>query len=402
MPDAAALFDSRWKNDPYPLYAQLRRDNPVARLNDTPYYFVSRYADLLSVVKSPALYSSRVPGFLRLQDDGTIAFQSSPESDTAGRILGAEDPPLHTQQRKALSAVFNRRVKVLENQVEVYCGHLAAHLPRNENFDFMQHCARDIGSWSICQLLGMPLSMQEQLTQWAHLVIKGMLGNTSDAAFVSTCEAGLALQLYLQDFFNHAQKSPGDDLTGDLVSLVSSGQLTSTTALGMLLQLVVGGADTTASWIGSSLLLLMRNPEHQQALQHSDTLVALLEETLRLETPSQGNYRITQDDVTLADISLASGSILVLLWGSANRDDSVYSDPNQINVQRKEPQHLGFGRGIHACLGASLARLEVRALYTALAPLIPHITPAGDIERPDWTESLFSRQLNSLPVRLND
>ena len=118
MIDVAALFDSRWKNEPYPLYAQLRSDNPVARLHDTPYYFVSRYEDVLRVVKSPAVFSSRVPGFLRLQSDGAIAFQSSPDSDTAGQILGAEDPPLHTEQRKALSAVVNRRVKQLETEVD--------------------------------------------------------------------------------------------------------------------------------------------------------------------------------------------------------------------------------------------------------------------------------------------
>lgn len=103
MAHAAALFDRSWKNDPYPLYAQLRSDNPVARLHDTPYYFVSRYADVLSVVKSPAIFSSRVPGFLRLQSDGAIAFQSSPDSDTAGGILGAEDPPLHPKLAQAIA-----------------------------------------------------------------------------------------------------------------------------------------------------------------------------------------------------------------------------------------------------------------------------------------------------------
>jgi cytochrome P450 len=400
MPDAAALFNSCWKNDPYPLYAQLRSDNPVARLHDTPYYFISRYADILSVVKSPAVFSSRVPGFLRLQSDGAIAFQSSPESDTAGRILGAEDPPLHTEQRKALSSVFNRRVKQLETQVDQYCTDLTSRLPRNETFDFMRHCARDVPSWAICTLLGMPLSMQAQLAQWAHLVIKLMLGNTSDEAFADSAEAGLGLQVYLHEFLEHAEKNPGDNLTGDLVMLVKAGELQRTTALGMLLQLVVGGADTTASWIGNSLLLLMRNPEQQQALNQGDTLAAMLEETMRLETPSQGNYRIVREEVILGDTTLGEGSILVLLWGAANRDTAVYSDPDNIHLQRQEPQHLGFGRGIHACLGATLARLETRAVYTALTPLMPHIIPEDNIERPAWTESSFSRQLDSLQVRL--
>ncbi len=402
MSDAAALFDSCWKNDPYPLYAQLRSNNPVARLHDTPYYFVSRYADVVSVVKSPAVFSSRVPGFLRLQSDGTIAFQSAPVSDTEGGILGAEDPPLHTEQRKALSAVFNRRVKQLETQLDQYCANLVNRLPRNEPFDFMHHCARDVPSWAICTLLGMPLSMQSKLAQWAHLVIKLMLGNTNDEGFVGSAEAGLALQIYLHEFFDDAEKNPPDNLTGDLAMLVRDGKLQQSTALGMLLQLVVGGADTTASWIGNSLLLLMRKREYQQALGASDTLAALLEETLRLETPSQGNYRIVQEEVILGDTTLCKGSILVLLWGAANRDTTIYSGPDDIDVQRQASQHLGFGRGIHACMGATLARLETRAIYAALAPLVPHFTPEDDIERPEWTASLFSRQLDGLRVRLDE
>ena len=402
MIDVAALFDSRWKNEPYPLYAQLRSDNPVARLHDTPYYFVSRYEHVLRVVKSPAVFSSRVPGFLRLQGDGAIAFQSSPDSDTAGQILRAEDSPLHTEQRKALSAVFNRRVKQLETEVDQYCVDLVSLLPRNETFDFMHVCARNVPSWAICTLLGMPLSMQSQLGQWAQQLIKLMLGNTSDAGFVKSAEAGPALQIYLSEFLKEAEKNPGDNLTGDLVMLVRAGDLPRTTALGMLLQLVIGGADTTASWIANSLLLLMRKPEHQLAVNQSDTLTALLEETLRLETPSQGNYRIAREAVTIGNIRLPEASILVLLWGAANRDAAIFSTPNDFDLQRQGPQHLGFGRGIHACIGANLARLETRALYTALAPLLPCIRPEGDIERPDWTESLFSRQLESLQVCLRD
>lgn len=401
MPDASTLFDSRWKNNPYPLYAQLRSENPVAQLHDTRYYFISRYDDLLSVVKSPAVFSSRVPGFLRLQDDGAIAFQESPKSDSAGGILGAEDPPLHTGQRKALSGIFNRRVKEFEPHLAAHCDALVNNLPRRQSFDFMRSCARDVPSWATCTLLGIPLAMQAQLSEWAYLIIKLMLGNTSDTAFINSGVAGLNLQVYLDEFLAKAEQNPADNLTGDLVRLVQSGELQRSTALGMLFQLVVGGADTTASWIGNSLLLLMREPGQIAAVNNDDTLAALLEETLRLETPSQGNYRIVTQQVSLGNNVLAEGSIVILLWGSANRDDAVYRDPEQINLQRHAPQHLGFGRGIHACLGASLARLETRSIYRALRPLLPGLSPEDDLAQPNWTESLFSRQLDSLHVRFN-
>jgi len=401
MSEAAALFDIQWKNNPYPLYAQLREHNPVARLHDTSYYFVSRYADILAVLKSPDVFSSRVPGYLRLQSDGAIAFQSSPAADSEGAILGAEDPPFHTEQRKALGAIFNQRVKQLEAQVEHYCVDLVGELPRNENFDFMPLCARDVPSWAICTLLGMPLSMQEQLGKWAHLLIKRMLGNTSDAGFESSGEAGMALYVYLHEFLSEAERNPGSNLTGDLVALLKSGTLSRNTVLGMLLQLVVGGADTTASWIGSTLLWMMRNPELKKAANQADSLAALLEETLRLETPSQGNYRILKKTAQVGETSLPEGSLLVLLWGAANRDEAVYSSPNDVRLERNEPPHLGFGRGIHACLGARLARLETRAVYAALAPSLQDLHSEMDVTQPAWTESLFSRQLDSLQIRLD-
>ena len=148
----------------------------------------------------------------------------SPSSPLRFQILKeaswAPKTPLHTEQRKVLSAVFNRRVKQLETQLEQYCADLVNRLPRNETFDFMHHCARDVPSWAICTLLGMPLSMQSQLAQWAHLVIKLMLGNTNDEGFVGSAEAGLALQIYLHEFFDDAEKNPPDNLTGDLAMLV--------------------------------------------------------------------------------------------------------------------------------------------------------------------------------------
>ena len=104
----------------------------------------------------------------------------------------------------------------------------------------------------------------------------------------------------------------------------------------------------------------------------------------------------------LGDTKLCKGSILVLLWGAANRDTAIYSGPDDIDLQRQASQHLGFGRGIHACMGATLARLETRAIYAALALLVPHFTPEDDIERPEWTASLFSRQLDGLRVCLNE
>jgi len=392
------IFDTQWMNDPYPMYAILRREMPVCAVRDTHFHFVSRYDDIATVLKDPATFSSRSPGFMRLLDNGDLELRPAPANERAGRILGVEDPPVHTEQRRKLSLVFNRRVKRIETEIDAYCERLARELPRAEPFDFMGRCARDVPSWAICTLLGIPMDMQGQLVRWAHDAITLMLGTVNEEGFLRSGMAALELQQYLSGFYASVARDKPDNLSGDLAAMVEAGELEPETALGMLFQLVVGGADTTASWIGNTLLLLLRDRDAIRLLQDENARVALLEETLRLETPSQGNYRVVTTATELAGTRLPAGAALILLWGSANRDESVYSQPDAIRVDRETKPHLGFGRGIHACLGANLARTECRAVFTALANLVPKMRPVDDLAAPDWTPSLFSRQLETLPV----
>lgn len=389
--------------NPYPRYAELRIHAPVAKLSNPSVYLVSRYSDLVRVLKQPELYSSRVPGFLRRKDDGVLEWVDAPSSEESGQILGAEDPPRHTEQRKFLSRTFHQRVKSLEPALQSYCEREVAALMTSEGeVDFMAQIARRLPIWVVGQLLGLPESDYPRLAELASHTIKLMLGTTTDHGFMQCMTAAGELQEYLYRFYATLQADSGvpDNLTGDLLSGERAGESDSATVLGMLFQLVVGGADTSASWLGSALLVALRNLE-QLDPTNTAQIEPLTEETLRLETPSQGNYRRVTATTELAGVTLPEGAIVVLLWGSANRDETIYQNPDQVVLNRSERQHLAFGRGIHACLGSALARMECRVLMRELWPYLNALELLDGYEQTEWIESLFNRQLQSLRLRIN-
>ena len=406
MPPSAPSADQILLNagcaNPYPDYAELRSCAPVTKLSNQSVYLVSRYSDLVSVLKQPEFYSSRVPGFLRRKDDGVLEWVDAPSSEESGQILGAEDPPRHTEQRKFLSRTFHQRVKALEPALQSYCEREVAALMTNEGeVDFMAQIARRLPIWVVGQLLGLPESDYPRLAELASHAIKLMLGTTTDRGFMQCMAAAGELQEYLYHFYATLQADAGvpDNLAGDLLSGERVGESDSATVLGMLYQLVVGGADTSASWLGSALLVALRNLEQLDPTSTAQ-IEPLTEEALRLETPSQGNYRRVTATTELAGVTLPEGAMVVLLWGSANRDETIYQNADQVVLNRSERQHLAFGRGIHACLGSALARMECRVLMRAIWPHLNALELLDGYEQTEWIESLFNRQLQSLRLRV--
>ncbi|MCK8615491.1 cytochrome P450 [Gordonia sp. C13] len=199
-----------------------------------------------------------------------------------------------------------------------------------------------------------------------------------------------------------AMDDPGENVMGDLARLVDQGDLDQGTAVMIGLQLVAAGAESTVSLLGSAVYLLGRHPRVVDELRRDRELVPLfVEESLRLESPFRGHYRHVVTDTVLADVDLPAGSHLYLMWGAANRDPETFDRPERIDpdpVNRRS--HMAFGKGIHLCVGAALARLEGRL---AVVHLLDH-TPGGftvDTADPQWERSLLVRRLRTLPVQVS-
>ena len=212
---------------------------------------------------------------------------------------------------------------------------------------------------------------------------------------------GAATELagYLADQFAKARKNPGDDLLGDLARHCNARDLKPETAVIMLIQLVSAGGESTAGLLGSSALLLAGRPDVAQRLRDDiELLPAFIEEVVRLESPFRGHYRHVVADTTLGGVDLPGGSHLLLLWGSANRDPAAFDAPDELRLDRPSGKaHLGFGRGDHFCLGAALARLEVK---TALTRLLGETRAISTTQPPAWIPSVMVRRLQSLPLEV--
>lgn len=191
--------------------------------------------------------------------------------------------------------------------------------------------------------------------------------------------------------------NPGPDLLGDLAAYSEAERVSRDAAVFMLIQLVGAGAESTASLIGSAVLILSRRPDLAERLRCEPTLIGpFLEEVLRFESPFRGHYRHVPADTALAGVAVPADSHLLLLWGAANRDEALFEAPNQFRLERPNiKNHVAFGKGGHFCLGAALARLEARIVIGALLSTGRTIRPAGDAE---WQPSLLVRRLRQLPL----
>jgi cytochrome P450 len=253
----------------------------------------------------------------------------------------------------------------------------------------------------VAELLGFPTYDIDDLVRWSFAATILLDGVVTAAELESATDAVGELSVYLSQAFNGAMANPGENVMGDLARLVDAGTLDHGTAVMISLQLVAAGAESTVSLLGSAVYLLGRNPDVVQTIRADRELVPVfVEEALRLESPFRGHYRHVVADTTLGEVDLPAGSHLHLMWGAANRDPSHVDRPDDIDLDPSARRsHMAFGKGVHLCVGAALARLEARI---AIDHLLDR-TPDGftvDTSDPDWERSLLVRRLRHLPLQI--
>ena len=208
--------------------------------------------------------------------------------------------------------------------------------------------------------------------------------------------------LWIADQLSAARKEPSDDLLGAVASAVNEGGLTEAEAIPILTTLLSTGGETTTSLLGNAVRMLAERPELQEHLrQNPGEIATFAEEALRIESPFRYMMRFVPRHTTLGGTSVPEGSTVLLLWGSANRDATEFEWPGEIDLERRIPRrHVAFGRGIHHCVGAPLARIEARCVLTMLLDRTASISLDAD-QTPSWVSSLLVRRHERLPVRLD-
>lgn len=389
------------RDDPFPLFAQVRAAGPVheVRLADGHQaWLVVGHEEARAALNDPRLSKDMHAALAR---SGEVVAEGLPGPALARHML-AVDPPDHTRLRRLATPAFSRRrVERLEDRVRSITDRLLTALDRDGVVDLVAGFAFPLPFTVISELLGVPEPDREPLGR-AFRTLLAPYSGPPPAAAVAASEAIVG---YLTALLDRKRAEPGEDLVTDLVTAADrDGALTTQEMLSTVFQLVVAGHDTTTSLIGNATVALLRHPAQRDALVADPGLVSrVVEEAMRWDAPvPHSTFRYTTSEMRLGGVTIPAYAQVIVSLAAANRDPARYRDPEAFDISRTEGSNLAFGHGIHHCLGAPLARMEGRIALGALHARFPAMRLAVDPSRLRWAhgDGLVLRGLTELPVHL--
>lgn len=358
-------YSHEFHDDPFPVYRELRDHAPCYRNADLGFWALSRYEDVLAALHDPETYCSR--------------YGITLEADNPLPMLLTTDPPAHTDLRRLVSRAFTpRRVADLEPEIRALARQFLAGLVEKGEGDLVADYAARLPMDVIARMLGVPEADEEQLRDWTNALLDRDEGvpDVTPAGI----EAATHLYKYFCDFVAErrtaiAKGNAPDDLTTALCATgAGNAGLADDQVVGFLFLLIIAGNETTTKLLANCMLALQRFPaERAKVVADHNRIPDAIEEILRQEGSTQLMARTLTRDVELHDEQMHEGDKVLLLLGSANRDERVWDRPDEFDLDRSRAvQHVGFGHGIHVCLGAALARLEMRVSLEEIFRAMPN------------------------------
>jgi cytochrome P450 len=382
--------DPAFVADPYPLYDELRATGRVVPDPGGGRVLVAHHADVLAV--------------LRDRRSGRIDPEAGPppaSQEPFWRLVRAGmldlDPPHHTRLRRLVAGAFTpRAVRSLEPVVRAEAERRVARVAGAGTFDLVAEVAEPLPVAVIGELLGIPPTDRGLLRPWSAAMTRMFELEPTEADVRGAVEAARDFSGYVRGLLRERRRRPGRDLLTALAGSARRGRLTEDEAVGTAVLLLNAGHEATVNATSLGWWTLFRHPDQLARLRAEPRLVdRAIEELLRYDTPLQYFERFALTEVELAGVTLPRGTRLGLLFGSANRDPAAFPEPDRLDLARQPNPHLGFGAGIHACLGAPLARLELRISFQVILRDLPPLEPVGD---PAWKPGYVIRGLRELRV----
>jgi cytochrome P450 len=401
QPPRVDLFDPVFKADPYPTYARLRSSAPVHRAtmpDGRGVWLITRYEDVLAVLKDERFVknwrSALTPE--QLAEIPPIPAVMKPLSQN----MLDTDPPDHERLRALVSKAFTPRlIERMRPRVQAIADGLLDAVQDRGDMDLIDDYAFPLPITVIAELLGVPAEDRNNFREWSDAAVSG---NASQEYLEEILIPHMqAFTDYLRALFEEKHANPKDDLVSALVQAEEAGdRLSEDELLGMVFLLLVAGHETTVNLIGNGVLALLQHPDQLRKLEDDPSLFKpAVEELLRYDGPVEtSTERFAREDVDMGGTVIPRGEMVLVVLAAADRDPERFSDPDDLDITRTDNRHLAFGKGIHHCLGAPLARMEGQIAISTLLRRMPNLRLKGSPESLSWRPGMILRGLRGLPV----
>ena len=394
------IVSAEFKADPFPFFARLRASEPVYRTtlpDKTVVWLLSRYDDVTALLRDERFTKNRRSALTEEQ------LRKLPWTPPMFRPLERNmldlDPPDHTRLRSLVHKAFTPTlVAQIRSRTQTVADELLDRVLSTGKMDLIKDFALPLPMTIITEILGVPKKDHDKFHKWSQAVVS----LTSPSPTLRVIPSVWRFIRYLRQFFKLRRRDPQDDLVSALIEAEEAGdKLNEDELLAMVFLLLIAGHETTVNLIGNGTLALIENPNEMRKLLSELSLVKpAVEELLRYTSPVfTTTERYAREDTMIHDITIRRGEMALGVIGSANRDENVFENPNELQITRDPNRHLSFGQGIHFCLGAPLARMEAQIAFTTLLQRAPDLRLTVPAHSLRWRPSIFLRGLAALPVK---
>ncbi|MFD3257094.1 cytochrome P450 [Paenibacillus lentus] len=383
------LFTKAFIQNPFPVYAQMRDKEPIMRTlfpDGQHGWIISKYEDAVDALKDPRFVKDmRNAGI----NKDVIFFKDN---------MLFSDPPDHKRLRGLVQKAFTPQlISGMKDRIQQIADELLAAVEGQESIHLIDDYAFPLPIIVISEMLGVPNSDRDKFRVWSNALIE-FSGQDEE-----TRNLTLEFREYLVDWIAKVRKQPGNDLISQLVISEEQGdRLREDELYNLVMLLIIAGHETTVNLIGNGILSLLQHPDQLQLLQDQPELIQqAIEEMLRYNGPVEfSTSRWVREDLEFKGVSMSRGDLVIVSLTSANRDPEQFNDPDLFDITREKSPHLAFGKGIHLCLGAPLARLEVEIAINTLLKRYPDIRLKGDASELEWRQGMIVRGVKEIPLYL--
>ncbi|PGS43874.1 cytochrome P450 [Bacillus cereus] len=397
--DGINLASAQFKEDAYEIYKESRKMQPILFVNEVELgkeWLITRYEDALPLLKDNRLKKDMTNVF---PQDTTNMYLSVDNSDHLTTHMLNSDPPNHSRLRSLVQKAFTpKMITQLDGRIQRIADDLISEIERKGTLNLVDDYSFPLPIIVISEMLGIPKEDQAKFRIWSHAVI----ASPETPEEIKETEKQLSEFItYLQYIVDVKRKDPKEDLVSALILAENEGHKLSAPELySMIMLLIVAGHETTVNLITNTVLALLENPNQLQLLKDNSKLIdSAIEEGLRYYSPVEvTTARWAAEPFQIHEQTIQKGDMVVIALASANRDETVFENPEVFDITRENNRHIAFGHGSHFCLGAPLARLEAKIAITTLFNRMPELQIKGNREDVKWQGNYLMRSLEELPL----